>query len=90
VSGARGSDAPAERAEGDVRSVGAECDEMRALQDKAPLGSSESTRAARNCVSLSDRNVAKGLCTEVGGRDKCRIDAVPIGRQPMSRPVEGD
>ena len=71
-----------ERAEGDVRSVGTACEEMRSLQDKAPLGSSESTRAAVNCVSLRQGNVAQGLCAEVGRRDKCRIDGVPIWPPP--------
>ena len=43
-----------ERAEGDVRCVTTECYGVQALQDKAPLGSRESTRAASNGVNLRD------------------------------------
>jgi len=83
---ARRSNCAVECPEGDVRVVGNGRHNMRALQDKAPLGSGESTRAASNRVSLGDGYVAKRCCTEVGRCDKCRIDAVPIGRHPMSRP----
>ena len=59
MSCARGRDAPVERAEGDVRSVVTECDQVRSLQDKAPLGSSESACAAGDRVSLRDCDVTK-------------------------------
>jgi len=71
-----------ECAEGDVGVVGKGCHNVGALQDKAPLGSGEWTRAASNGVSLGDGYVAKRCCTEVGRCDKCRIDAVPIWPPP--------
>ncbi len=78
-----------ERAEGDVRSVGTECYDVCSVQDKVTLGSGESTRATSNGVNLRERNVTKRSCTKVGQCYECRVDAVPIGRHPMSRPGEG-
>ena len=65
-------------------------------QRKAPLDSGESTRATSNGVNLGDlsvtvfrlrtHNLAGGQIHVSAERaDKCRIDAVAIGRDPMSR-----
>jgi hypothetical protein len=48
-----------ERPEREVRSVGARCRDMGSLQNKAPLGSGESTGPASNGVRLGDCNVAQ-------------------------------
>ena len=65
-------------------------------QDKAPLDSGESTRATSNGVNLLDLNVtvfrlrihnlARGHIHMSDQRaDICRIDAVAVGGDPMSR-----
>ena len=49
---------------------------------KAPLGTRESTRPTSNGVNFRD-GIDNG--SRYGRYDGCRIDAVPIGRDPMSR-----
>ena len=63
---------------------------------KAPLDAGKSTRATGNGVNFRDlsvsvsglrtQNLARGHIHRFGRSDNGRIDAVPIGRDPMSRP----
>ena len=65
-------------------------------QDKAPLGSGESTCATSNLVNFRDleikvsrlrtHNLARRHIHRFSRCDKFRIDAVSIGRDPMTRP----
>ena len=96
VSCTRRSNGPAVRAAGAVRSVATGYHIMVERQSKAPLGSGESTRATSNGVNFRDlsvtvlrlrtHNLARGHRHMFGRSDNCRIDAVSIGRDPMSRP----
>ena len=64
-------------------------------QGKTPLGSGESTCATTDDVNLRDlsvtvfglrtRNLARGDIHMFGRADICCIDAVAIGRDPLSR-----
>jgi hypothetical protein len=56
------------------------------LHGKAPLGSRESTGPASNGVNFSDFKEPSGQIRKFCLSDNCRIDAVSIGRDPMSRP----
>src|SRR5438270_901622 len=96
MSCARGSNGPAVRAAGPMRSVAKGYLVMIERQGKAPLDSGESTRATGNGVNFRDLSItvaglrthdlARGHIHRFGRSDNCRIDAVPIGRDPMSRP----
>ena len=69
-------------------------------QGKAPLDSGESTRATSNGVNFRDlsvtvlrlrtHNLARGHRHMLGRADNSRIDAVSIGRDPMSRPCRSE
>jgi hypothetical protein len=79
----RGSNGALERAGGDVRSIVTGCHDMYAVHRKAPAGIRESTRPTGNRVILRDR---EDISTSYSVCDKCRLDAVPIGRDPMASP----
>ena len=66
-----------------MRSIVTGCHDVCAVHGKAPLAARESTRPTSNGVNL--RN-SKDNITGYRGSDNCRIDAVSIGRDPMSRP----
>ena len=65
-------------------------------QDKAPLDSGKSTRTTSNGVNLRHlvvsvfrlrtHNLATGHKHRFGRADSSRIDAVSVGRDPMTRP----
>src|SRR4051812_24954935 len=83
VSCARGSKGPIEPAEGDVRSISTGCHDVRALHSNDPVGTRESTRPTSNDVNFGYRE------DNIPGYrrcDECRIDAVSIRRDPMTRP----
>ena len=56
---------------------------MQAMYGKAPLGSLESARATRNVVNFCDAEDI-GCSRRFSRSGYCRIEGVPIGRDPMS------
>ena len=80
----RESNGPVERAEGGKR-----YQVFQDLQNKAPLGSRESACATGNGVNFRDAKDT-GCIRRFSRSGKCRIDAVSIGRDPMSRPCRSE
>ena len=75
-----GSNDPVERAGGQKRRPA-----CQALHDEGPLGPRQPARATSNGVNF--RDAKDTFCIRRFTRsDKCRIDAVSIGRDPMSSP----
>jgi hypothetical protein len=56
----------------------------QSLDGETSLGSSESTRAARNYVNF--RNASQTRCRQVTGSRNCGIDTVSVGRDQMTKP----
>ena len=69
-----------------MRSVVTGCQNVCADHRKAPLSTRESTRPTSNgvilCIGTDNRTEYRR------NDDRCRIDAVPVGRHPMRRPGE--
>src|SRR5258705_7303937 len=76
----RGSNGPVERTGGEARR---QVDQS--LDSETTLGSGESTRATRNGVNFRDGSET-GCRSQVTRPDDCRIDAVSVGRDQLSRP----
>jgi hypothetical protein len=78
----RRSDRSVERTGGEAR-----CLDYQSLDRETPLGSGESTRTTRNCVNF--RNSSQTGCRQVTRSRNCRIDAISIGCDQLTRPYCG-
>ena len=59
---------------------------VKELHGKAPLRSRESTRPTSNGMNFCDFKEPTGYIRQFRLSDNCRIDAVSIGGDPLSRP----
>ena len=78
----RRSNGPVERTGGEARRQ-----VHQSLDSETTLGAGESTRTTRNGVNFRDGSET-GCRGHVIRPGDCRIDAVSIGRDPMSRPCD--
>src|SRR5258708_7174800 len=81
-----GNNGPVERAEGEERWAAwrSRWRACQAVKGKAPWGSRESPRPASNSVNVRDSKETN-RSQEISRSGNRRIDAVSIGRDPMSR-----